>query len=173
MRLDLEFCPRCGSGPRQEADAVECPDCGYLWSGPRLADIAKTGNMLPTHHDVVRELLAIRKYRLTIGDEIQLHRQLEQVIAELLPGEEVKREYSFTPASRIDFYLPRVQVGIEVKVKGLEGDIRNQLERYAACDQVSHLMLIAGRMRLIPAFGRQAFICGKPFTVIPIGGQLL
>jgi hypothetical protein len=35
----LEFCPRCSSGPRQKADTVECPDCGYRWSGPRLLDI--------------------------------------------------------------------------------------------------------------------------------------
>lgn len=35
----LEFCPRCSSGPRQRADVVECPDCGYHWSGPRLLDM--------------------------------------------------------------------------------------------------------------------------------------
>lgn len=34
-----EYCPRCGSGPRQAADVVECPDCGYQWSGPRLLDV--------------------------------------------------------------------------------------------------------------------------------------
>jgi protein gp37 len=34
----LEFCPRCGSGPRQKADTVDCPDCGREWSGPRLLD---------------------------------------------------------------------------------------------------------------------------------------
>ena len=39
MRLDLEFCPRCGSGPRQREDVEECPDCGYRWSGPRLRDL--------------------------------------------------------------------------------------------------------------------------------------
>jgi hypothetical protein len=36
----LEFCPRCGSGPRQKADTVECPNCGYQWAGPRLLDAA-------------------------------------------------------------------------------------------------------------------------------------
>lgn len=33
-----EYCPRCSSGPRQPADVVECPDCGYPWAGPRLLD---------------------------------------------------------------------------------------------------------------------------------------
>jgi ribosomal protein L37AE/L43A len=37
--LAYEFCPRCGSGPRQKADVVECPDCGYEWAGPRLLDL--------------------------------------------------------------------------------------------------------------------------------------
>jgi hypothetical protein len=32
----LEFCARCGSGPRQRADVTECPDCGNQWAGPRL-----------------------------------------------------------------------------------------------------------------------------------------
>ena len=31
-----EYCPRCGSGPRQPADMVECPDCGRTWEGPPL-----------------------------------------------------------------------------------------------------------------------------------------
>ena len=35
----LEFCPQCGSGPRQKVDTVECPDCGHVWAGPRLADL--------------------------------------------------------------------------------------------------------------------------------------
>jgi hypothetical protein len=34
----LEFCPRCGSGPRQRDDGDECPDCGRKWAGPRLLD---------------------------------------------------------------------------------------------------------------------------------------
>ena len=36
-----EYCPRCGSGPRQREDIVECPDCGYHWAGPRLLDIVE------------------------------------------------------------------------------------------------------------------------------------
>jgi hypothetical protein len=31
-----EYCPRCGSGPRQAQDVTECPDCGRQWAGPRL-----------------------------------------------------------------------------------------------------------------------------------------
>ena len=39
--LALEFCPRCGSGPRQKDDTIECPDCGRLWAGPRLLDLVE------------------------------------------------------------------------------------------------------------------------------------
>lgn len=31
-----EYCPRCGSGPRQLVDVDECPDCGRRWEGPPL-----------------------------------------------------------------------------------------------------------------------------------------
>jgi hypothetical protein len=31
-----EYCPRCGSGPRQAVDVIECPDCGRKWEGPPL-----------------------------------------------------------------------------------------------------------------------------------------
>jgi ribosomal protein L37AE/L43A len=31
-----EYCPQCGSGPRQREDVEECPDCGRKWAGPRL-----------------------------------------------------------------------------------------------------------------------------------------
>lgn len=31
-----EYCPRCGSGPRQREDVEECPDCGRKWEGPPL-----------------------------------------------------------------------------------------------------------------------------------------
>lgn len=31
-----EYCPRCGSGPRQAADVEECPDCGRRWDGAPL-----------------------------------------------------------------------------------------------------------------------------------------
>lgn len=31
-----EYCPRCGSGPRQREDVDECPDCGRKWGGPPL-----------------------------------------------------------------------------------------------------------------------------------------
>lgn len=43
----LEFCPRCGSGPRQKADTVECPDCGYEWAGPRLLDLIENEPIEP------------------------------------------------------------------------------------------------------------------------------
>jgi hypothetical protein len=31
-----EYCPRCGSGPRQAVDVVECSDCGRQWDGSPL-----------------------------------------------------------------------------------------------------------------------------------------
>lgn len=36
-----EYCPRCGSGPRQAQDVDECPDCGRQWAGPPLLSLGK------------------------------------------------------------------------------------------------------------------------------------
>lgn len=35
-RSGREYCPQCGSGPRQRQDIDECPDCGMTWAGPPL-----------------------------------------------------------------------------------------------------------------------------------------
>lgn len=52
-RLDLEFCPRCGSGPRQKEDIIECPDCGRHWEGPRLVDIVNGEIILDASNRVI------------------------------------------------------------------------------------------------------------------------
>lgn len=36
IMVGREYCPRCGSGPRQASDVKECPDCGRRWDGPPL-----------------------------------------------------------------------------------------------------------------------------------------
>lgn len=138
-----------------------------LFGGPAAPPAA-------SHQDVVRQLLEIRKYRLSIGQEVELHRELERVIEQLLPGEDVKREQVLdSPADRIDFYLPRVLIGIEVKVKGQADDVMRQLARYARSPKVQHLVLITGHLRLMPVFGRLSELGHKPFTAIALGGQLL
>lgn len=128
---------------------------------------------LPSGHDVVRQLRGIRAYRLPIGQELELHRQLERVLSELVPGEPVEREVHIAGSERIDFYLPRVKVGIECKVKGDVDTVMRQLARYAASPKIDSLVLVTGRLRHMPVFGGMTEIGLKPFTAIALGGQLL
>lgn len=126
------------------------------------------------HQAIVRELLEIRKYRLPIGQETDLHRDLLRVLEQLLPGAEVLPEQILeSAADRIDFYLPESRVGIECKVKGEVDAIMRQLSRYAASPKISHLVLVTSHLRLMPVFGRLTELNHKPFTAIALGGQLL
>lgn len=118
---------------------------------------------------IVLALRDIARYRLPIGDEIRLHYAIERVLPEILPGELVEPEKHLDRFSRIDFYIPRVKVGVEVKVKGSAGDVSRQLARYADSPEIDHLVFVTGRVHLAAMFDGVAQINNKPFTVISVG----
>jgi hypothetical protein len=87
----------------------------------------------------------IPQYRLAYGDEIRLHAQLAEVIAGALPDQPLLREYALGAAGRIDFYLPALRLGLEVKVKGGPSAVQRQLQRYLGSRDIEHLVLITSR----------------------------
>lgn len=101
------------------------------------------GVTMLTAAQLVERLLA---YRIPIGQELAM----QQAVAEILDREGClfEREFDLGPGrGRIDFYLPTIRVGLELKVKGSPADVLRQLQRYTTSDQIDALILVSGRAR--------------------------
>lgn len=54
------------------------------------------------------------------------------------------------PAGIIDFYVPNLRVGIEVKIKGKAADVVRQLRRYAEDPRFQQLIVLTGKSFVLP-----------------------
>lgn len=110
---------------------------------------------------VVDLVTALRRARLLASRESTL----QQRIADLLTTQGVafEAEARLAPGERIDF-LAAGGIGIEAKVKYPKRAIYRQLERYAAIDAITSLVLVTGT-----ALGLPAEILGKPVYFVSIG----
>lgn len=104
-------------------------------------------------------------------DEIRLHHGIDQALRSLLADVEVQPEHSLSAADRIDFFLPSVGLGLEVKVKESPLTVIRQLSRYAAHAEVRHLLLVTTR-HTHGALSQLADVDGVPFQVIRLMGSL-
>ena len=91
--------------------------------------------MVPSSHEIVN-LLA--RYRFRYRDEAQLQEAIERVFLD--NHVDFEREVSLTGQERIDFMV--AGIGIEVKIHQPPSMVLRQLQRYAQCDQVHHLLLV-------------------------------
>ena len=90
--------------------------------------------------------------------EYDLHRLVMDALA--AQGIPCKHEVSLAPRCRIDLMCGGV--GIEIKRgKPVRGKLVEQLTRYARCQQVEALILVAERSVDLPRS-----LCGKPVQVI-------
>ncbi|MGE0444527.1 MAG: hypothetical protein AB7P99_04810 [Vicinamibacterales bacterium] len=158
-RIEKAKCEACGWRGDNATGRGRCVQCGRLL----FTDVEALGDPDTV---VARVASGLRRWRLPIGDEIRLHHALDRVLRQILPAEEISPEHALSEASRIDYYLPRVQVGIEVKVKGSPSEVARQLDRYADEPGIGQLVLITGRVRLA-AIG-QAWRRPVPLTVIAL-----
>ena len=102
----------------------------------------------------------LRRSRLRVGDEAALQLSIEEVLT--AAGEGFEREHRLSAADRIDFLLGTV--GLEAKTRCNKRVIYRQLERYAAHDAISALILVTGTaMGLPPSIG------GKPVYLVSTG----
>lgn len=95
-------------------------------------------------HDCLRQLRELlQSHCYTFRDEVQLH----EAIASVLDGAGIQfeREKVITPVSRLDFYLPRSRLGIEVKIQGAASPAWRQVERYLGHPDVDGVLLAASR----------------------------
>lgn len=155
----------------------------------RIQQVLAHFNVRPSRSvvDTVQILKRVSTYRLSSSTETVLHDQLARVFDDLLPGEDIRHEFSCAGISRLDFYLPRLSLGIEVKIAGSADDVARQLERYAGhTAAIRALVLITGHLRHVSQLlqtGRVRraasdspcdFAIGEtPLAIIPLGGQLL
>lgn len=95
---------------------------------------------------------------IDVSTEKTAHRSLAEALRR--HGLEVTCEVSLTRKERIDIMVG--SVGVEVKVKGSRREIYRQLERYAACPEVSVLVLATGAAwlkRLDSVGGKPLLLC--------------
>jgi hypothetical protein len=110
----------------------------------------------------------VRRQTFAFTNEVELHVGLAQLLTDqgLIP----RREVQLTDADRVDLMvdLDAGPLAIEVKIAGANGDVRRQLSRYAASDQVAELMLITTLRRHLTGLGPR--IGGKPLTRVLLRG---
>ena len=96
---------------------------------------------------------------------------LQEGIARVLGGAGIRaeREHQLSIHDRIDFFVKREGVGIEVKIGGGLADVTRQLFRYADHDDVKRLVLVTSRLQLR---GVPDKIFGKPVRVAALLGSL-
>lgn len=106
----------------------------------------------------------LRRTRMRISNEAWLQRDIEDALTRA--GIDYAREKPLSPADRPDFRCGTVV--IEAKARYAKRSIYRQLERYAAHDEVSDIILVSGT-----AMGMPAEIDGKPILVVSIGMAFL
>ena len=76
-------------------------------------------------------------------------------------GMSYEREVSLAAGGRVDFMVGAIAV--EVKIKGNRSQIIRQLQRYAAHNSVSEIILLTARSIILPPL-----ICGKPTITVSL-----
>lgn len=95
--------------------------------------------------EMVVALERVRSYRYVAGGEADLQEQLATALTR--EGVTFQREYDLGGGrGRIDFYLPRWNAGLEVKVDGSAAAVLRQLHRYSGA-ALDALVLITRRAR--------------------------
>ena len=119
-----------------------------------------------TGDDIVR---MIESHRYAFTTEAGLQAGIEAVLEGRGMDYERERRLDEEGRDRIDFYLPELRLGIEVKVGGSFAAVTRQLLRYASCEYVDVLMLVTSRSRHLAVPDR---LGGKPVRVVFLAGGL-
>jgi hypothetical protein len=106
---------------------------------------------------------ALRRGRYRRGSEALLQADIAKLLTNLVGISGFEKEAVIGERERIDF-LVSGGIGIEAKLKQPARQIYRQLERYAACDAITGLILISGT-----AMGCPDSINGKPVYFVSLG----
>jgi len=116
------------------------------------------------HPGAQRIVTGLRQFRLRVSTEAALQADIASALDKI--GEKYNREYALSPADRPDFMVD--DVAIEAKVRYPKRAIYWQLQRYAAHDAVSALVLVTNT-----AMGMPEYINDKPIYVLSTGYAFL
>lgn len=115
----------------------------------------------PSRSVVHRLADLLRRHRIDLTDEKRAQADMERVFA--AAGYEVAREHRLSGADIVDFMV-NGGTAVEVKIGGSRMAIYRQLERYAAHDAVTDLLLVSNVPITLPKT-----INGKPAVVAQLG----
>lgn len=110
--------------------------------------------------------ILLEKFRFRFATERDLQDGIEAVLRDAKI--QYKREHSLNKSDRPDFMVGTIAV--EVKIKGSISDLLRQASRYAACDEVSAILVVGTPhwlSRIPPGLG------GKPLRSIRLISSLL
>ncbi|MGE0450868.1 MAG: hypothetical protein AB7Q29_14945 [Vicinamibacterales bacterium] len=121
--------------------------------------------MMPSAPPAIADVLdRLGAFRLPIGRELAF----QDAVAEILTRSRIpfEREYDLRGGrGRIDFYVPVLRLGLELKVKGSPSDVVRQLQRYTSSSEIEVLVLVTGRARL---GAMPSTLGGKPLHVAAV-----
>ncbi len=98
-------------------------------------------------------------------------KQVQNIIENALKakGWDYAREVIIGDAGRIDFEIPSMRVGIEIKVTGGLSEVTEQMSRYADTGRFAALLLVTTRQR----HRMPATLCGVPIRTCHLWGAVL
>ena len=127
----------------------------------------------PEHHapglDVERFVRVLRAGRFPFMPEAVLQDGIASTLA--AAGITFEREFALSRQDRIDFFVPEIGLGVEVKVDGAISSVTRQLHRYAQHERIRGLLLVTTRMRHHVLVPRE--FCGKRIEVLHLIGASL
>lgn len=81
-------------------------------------------------------------------------------------GFKFAREYRLSPRDRIDFYLPEILTGIEVKVAGNASSLNRQVGRYAMSNKLERIIVVTTKRTHVSCLVKR--VNGKPVEAVVV-----
>jgi hypothetical protein len=106
---------------------------------------------------------ALTNRSIRVSTELELQDQVGSLLSK--SGIAYEREVRLSGKDRIDFLVGTI--GLELKIDGTLANLTRQLDRYAASERISELLVVSTRLTLcrVPTELR-----GKPVHTICVGG---
>ena len=79
-------------------------------------------------------------------------KRMQDGVAEILKANDIDfiKEHQFSRKDRMDFFIPKLGIGIECKIKGGEVALIGQVLRYAQHEEVKEIMVVTTKHHNLP-----------------------